>query len=60
VQRTYETFAEAGRQHDGGNLTGHWILTAGLGGMGGARPLAAVMAGACRRAVDCDETGIDF
>ena len=46
VQGTYETFVEAGRQHYGGNLKGKWILTAGLGGMGGAQPLAAVMAGA--------------
>jgi len=60
VQGTYETFAEAGRQHYGGNLTGRWILTAGLGGMGGAQPLAAVMAGACCLAVECDETRIDF
>ena len=60
VQGTYETFAEAGRQHYAGNLTGKWILTAGLGGMGGAQPLAAVMAGACCLAVECDETRIDF
>ena len=60
VQGTYETFAEAGRQHYGGNLKGKWILTAGLGGMGGAQPLAAVMAGACCLAVECDETRIDF
>jgi urocanate hydratase len=60
VQGTYETFAEAGRQHYNGNLTGKWILTAGLGGMGGAQPLAAVMAGACCLAVECDETRIDF
>ncbi len=60
VQGTYETFAEAGRQHYGGNLKGRWILTAGLGGMGGAQPLAAVMAGACCLAVECDETRIDF
>ena len=60
VQGTYETFAEAGRQHYGGNLAGRWILTAGLGGMGGAQPLAAVMAGACCLAVECDETRIDF
>ena len=46
VQGTYETFAEMGRQHYGGDLKGNWILTAGLGGMGGAQPLAAVMAGA--------------
>ena len=55
VQGTYETFAEAGRQHYGGELRGRWILTAGLGGMGGAQPLAAVMAGACCLAVECDE-----
>jgi urocanate hydratase len=60
VQGTYETFAEAGRQHYGGDLTGKWILTAGLGGMGGAQPLAAVFAGACCLAVECDETRIDF
>ena len=60
VQGTYETFAEAGRQHYGGNLKGRWILTAGLGGMGGAQPLAAVFAGACCLAVECDETRIDF
>ncbi|WP_415182992.1 urocanate hydratase [Phaeovulum sp.] len=60
VQGTYETFAEAGRQHYGGNLKGKWILTAGLGGMGGAQPLAAVMAGACCLAVECDETRADF
>ena len=60
VQGTYETFVEAGRQHYDGNLTGRWILTAGLGGMGGAQPLAAVMAGACCLAVDCDETRIDM
>ncbi|MEM0936173.1 MAG: urocanate hydratase [Pseudomonadota bacterium] len=60
VQGTYETFAEAGRQHYGGDLTGRWILTGGLGGMGGAQPLAAVFAGACCLAVECDETRIDF
>ncbi len=60
VQGTYETFAEAGRQHFGGDLKGKWILTAGLGGMGGAQPLAAVMAGACCLAVECDETRADF
>ena len=60
VQGTYETFVEAGRQHYNGNLTGKWILTGGLGGMGGAQPLAAVMAGACCLAVECDETRIDF
>ncbi len=60
VQGTYETFAEAGRQHYDGNLRGRWILTGGLGGMGGAQPLAAVMAGACCLAVECDETRADF
>jgi urocanate hydratase len=60
VQGTYETFVEAGRQHYDGNLTGKWILTGGLGGMGGAQPLAAVMAGACCLAVECDETRADF
>ena len=60
VQGTYETFMEAGRQHYGGNLNGRWILTSGLGGMGGAQPLAAVMAGACCLAVECDETRADF
>ena len=60
VQGTFETFAEAGRQHYGGDLRGKWILTAGLGGMGGAQPLAAVMAGACCLAVECDETRADF
>jgi urocanate hydratase len=60
VQGTYETFVEAGRQHYGGDLKGRWILTAGLGGMGGAQPLAAVMAGASCLAVECDETRADF
>ncbi len=60
VQGTYETFAEAGRQHYNGTLKGKWILTGGLGGMGGAQPLAAVMAGACCLAVECDETRADF
>ncbi|WP_338608830.1 urocanate hydratase [Pelagibacterium nitratireducens] len=60
VQGTYETFAEAGRQHYNGDLKGRWILTGGLGGMGGAQPLAAVMAGACCLAVECDSTRIDF
>ncbi len=60
VQGTYETFAEAGRQHYGGNLKGKWILTAGLGGMGGAQPLAAAMAGACCLAVECDPERIEF
>jgi urocanate hydratase len=60
VQGTYETFVEAGRQHYNGDLKGKWILTGGLGGMGGAQPLAAVMAGASCLAVECDETRIDF
>lgn len=60
VQGTYETFAEAGRQHYGGDLTGKWILTGGLGGMGGAQPLAAVMAGASCLAVECNPESIDF
>ncbi len=60
VQGTYETFAEAGRQHYDGNLRGRWLLTAGLGGMGGAQPLAAVMAGACCLAVECNPASIDF
>ncbi len=60
VQGTYETFAEAGRQHYGGDLRGRWILTGGLGGMGGAQPLAAVMAGACCLAVECNSDRIDF
>jgi urocanate hydratase len=60
VQGTYETFVEAGRQHYGGDLTGRWILTGGLGGMGGAQPLAAVMAGACCLAVECNPDSIDF
>jgi urocanate hydratase len=53
VQGTYETFVEMGRQHFGGDLSGRWILTAGLGGMGGAQPLAATMAGASMLAVEC-------
>lgn len=60
VQGTYETFAEAGRQHYGGDLKGRWILTGGLGGMGGAQPLAAVFAGACCLAVECNPESIDF
>ena len=60
VQGTYETFVEAGRQHFGGNLNGRWILTGGLGGMGGAQPLAAVFAGACCLAVECNSDSIDF
>ena len=60
VQGTYETFVEAGRQHYDGNLSGRWILTGGLGGMGGAQPLAAVMAGASCLAVECNPESIDF
>src|SRR5678816_798524 len=60
VQGTYETFAEAGRQHAGGNWSGKWILTAGLGGMGGAQPLAATMAGASMLAIECDPTRIEM
>ncbi|HRM75662.1 MAG TPA: urocanate hydratase, partial [Paracoccus sp. (in: a-proteobacteria)] len=60
VQGTYETFVEAGRQHYGGSLKGKWILTGGLGGMGGAQPLAAVMAGASCLAVECNEVSADF
>ena len=59
VQGTYETFAEMGRQHFGGDLKGKWILTAGLGGMGGAQPLAAVMAGAHCIAIECQESRIE-
>ena len=58
VQGTYETFVEMGRQHYNGNLAGRWILTAGLGGMGGAQPLASTMAGASMIAIECDETRI--
>ena len=58
VQGTYETFVEMGRQHFGGDLSGKWILTAGLGGMGGAQTLAATMAGASMLAVECDATRI--
>ena len=60
VQGTYETFVEAGRQHYEGNLKGRWILSAGLGGMGGAQPLAAVMAGASCLIVECDPNRIEF
>jgi urocanate hydratase len=59
IQGTYETFAEAGRQHYGGDLRGKWILTAGLGGMGGAQPLAATMAGASLLAVECRMSRIE-
>src|SRR5450631_1779850 len=59
VQGTYETFVEMGRQHFGGDLSGKWILTAGLGGMGGAQPLAATMAGASMLAIECQESRIE-
>ena len=59
VQGTYETFAELGRRHYGGDLAGRWILTAGLGGMGGAQPLAATMAGASMLAVECDPSRVE-
>jgi urocanate hydratase len=60
VQGTYETFAEVGRRHYGGNLAGRWILTAGLGGMGGAQPLAASMAGASLLAIECQPSRIEM
>ncbi len=60
VQGTYETFVEMGRQHYSGDLTGKWILTAGLGGMGGAQPLAATMAGASMLAVECQSDRIEM
>ncbi|MFK8250423.1 urocanate hydratase [Ancylobacter terrae] len=60
VQGTYETFVEMGRQHFGGSLKGKWILTAGLGGMGGAQPLAATMAGASCLAIECRPSSIEF
>ncbi|WP_068878787.1 MULTISPECIES: urocanate hydratase [unclassified Phenylobacterium] len=60
VQGTYETFVEMGRQHYGGDLSGRWLLTAGLGGMGGAQPLAAVMAGASCLAIECQQSSIDM
>ena len=60
VQGTYETFAEAARQHYGGDLGGRWVLTAGLGGMGGAQPLAASFAGAVSLTVECQQASIDF
>ena len=60
VQGTYETFAEAGRQHYGGDLSDKWILTAGLGGMGGAQPLAATMAGASMLAIECQASRIEM
>src|SRR5574340_711713 len=60
VQGTYETFVEMGRQSHGGNLKGKWILTAGLGGMGGAQPLAASLAGACSLNIECQQSRMDF
>jgi len=60
VQGTYETFVELGRQHYNGSLTGRWILTAGLGGMGGAQPLAASLAGASSLTIECQQSRIDF
>ena len=60
VQGTYETFVEAGRQHFGGDMVGRWILTAGLGGMGGAQPLAATFAGAVSLNIECQQSSIDF
>ena len=60
VQGTYETFVEMGRQHYAGDLSGRWILTAGLGGMGGAQPLAASLAGACSLTVECQQSRIDM
>ncbi|HZV22281.1 MAG TPA: urocanate hydratase, partial [Luteimonas sp.] len=60
VQGTYETFVEMGRQHYNGDLTGKWILTAGLGGMGGAQPLAASLAGACSLTIECQQSRIDM
>jgi urocanate hydratase len=60
VQGTYETFAAVAKKHFGGNASGRWILTGGLGGMGGAQPLAATMAGFSLLAVECDESRIDF
>ncbi len=60
IQGTYETFKEAGRKHYGGDLSGRWILTAGLGGMGAAQPLAATFAGAASLVVECQQSRIDF
>ena len=60
IQGTYETFVEAGRQHYGGDLAGRWILSAGLGGMGGAQPLAASFAGAASLIIECQQSRIDF
>lgn len=60
VQGTFETFVEAGRQHYDNDLSGRWVLTAGLGGMGGAQPLAATLAGACSLTIECNQARIDF
>jgi len=60
VQGTYETFVEAGRQHFGGSMAGRWILTSGLGGMGGAQPLAASFSGASSLTIECQQSRIDF
>src|ERR1700749_3574067 len=60
IQGTYETFVEAGRQHFGGQMAGRWILTSGLGGMGGAQPLAASFAGASSLTIECQQSRIDF
>jgi urocanate hydratase len=60
IQGTYETFVEMGRQHYGGNLKGKWLLTAGLGGMGAAQPLAASLAGMCSLNIECQQSRIDF
>ncbi len=60
IQGTYETFVEAGRQHYGGDLGGRWVLSAGLGGMGGAQPLAATFAGASSLIIECQQSRIDF
>ena len=60
VQGTYETFVEAGKQHYAADLSGRWILTAGLGGMGGAQPLAATFAGACSLNIECQQSRIEM
>src|SRR5258707_14925388 len=60
VQGTYETFSEIGRQHFGGSMAGRWILTSGLGGMGGAQPLAASFSGASSLTIECQQSRIDF
>ena len=59
IQGTYETFVEMGRQHYKGDLSGKWILTSGLGGMGGAQPLAATIAGASILAIECERERIE-